>query len=110
MLRLLCPLQPCDLTSLAEELEEAAHRHAVTLVLQRRPEEPEAVLVAALPSRGLSWELTKLRAQGYSGLLEASTELSMGEGDQLILQFSGNITTKGVGLHRSAHFSESLFS
>lgn len=109
MLRLLSPLQPCDLTSLAEELEESAHSHAVTLVLQRRPEEPDAVLVAALPSRELSWELTKLRAQGYSGLPEASTDLSMCEGDQLILQFSSNITTKGGPLHESTHLSKSPF-
>lgn len=103
MLRLLSPLQPCHLTSLAEELEESAHSHAVTLVLQRRPDEPDAVLVAALPSRALSWELSKLRAQGYSGLPEASTQLSMCEGDQLVLQFSGNIATKGERLQQSAH-------
>lgn len=109
MLRLLSPLQPCDLASLAEELEESAHSHAVTLVLQRRPDEPDAVLVAALPSRDLSWELTKLRAQGYSGLPEASTELSMCEGDQLVLQFSGNITTKGERL-QPPQLPESPFS
>lgn len=110
MLRLLSPLQPCDLTSLAEELEESAHSHAITLVLQRRPDEPDAVLVAALPSRDLSWELTKLRAQGYSGLPEASTELPMCEGDQLVLQFSGNITTKGDRLHPSTHQSPFLWT
>uniref|UniRef100_A0A667YWT0 Death domain containing 1 n=1 Tax=Myripristis murdjan TaxID=586833 RepID=A0A667YWT0_9TELE len=85
----------CHLTSLAEELEESVCCHAVTIVLQRRREEPHAVLVAALPSRDLSWELAKLQAQGYNGLLETSSEISMCEGDQLLLRFSGNITSTG---------------
>ncbi|KAM9335564.1 death domain-containing protein 1 [Symphorus nematophorus] len=95
VVRLLSPLQPCHLTSLAEELEESVCCHAVTVVLQRRQDEPHAVLVAALPSRDLNWELTKLRAQGYDDLLETSSEISMCEGDQLLLRFSGNITSKG---------------
>lgn len=106
MLRLLSPLQPCHFTSLAEELEESARSHAVTLVLQRRSDEPHAILVAALPSRDLSWELTKLRAQGYGGLPEASSELSMREGDRLVLRFSGNIAAKGYRLHRSRYLSK----
>uniref|UniRef100_A0A665WNX9 Death domain containing 1 n=1 Tax=Echeneis naucrates TaxID=173247 RepID=A0A665WNX9_ECHNA len=96
LVRLLSPLQSCHLTSLAEELEESVGCHAVTVILQRRQDEPHAVLVAALPSRDLSWELNKLRAQGYSGLLEASSDVSMREGDQLLLRFSGNITSAGT--------------
>lgn len=99
VLRLRSSLPPGDLSSLAEELEESVHSHAVTLVLQRRPEEPDAILVAALPSRDLSWELARLRSQGYSGLPEASSELSMCEGDQLVLRFSGNIAATGDRSH-----------
>ncbi|XP_045920508.1 death domain-containing protein 1 isoform X2 [Micropterus dolomieu] len=95
VVRLLSPLQPRHLTFLAEELEESVCRHAVTVVLQRRQDEPHAVLVAALPSRDLGWELSKLRAQGYSGLPESSPEISMCEGDLLLLRFSGNITSTG---------------
>uniref|UniRef100_A0A3B4Z1X8 Death domain containing 1 n=1 Tax=Seriola lalandi dorsalis TaxID=1841481 RepID=A0A3B4Z1X8_SERLL len=86
---------PCHLTSLAEELEESVGCHAVTVVLQHRQDKPHTVLLAALPSRDLSWELNKLRAQGYSGLLETSSDISMCEGDQLLLRFSGNITSTG---------------
>ncbi|XP_051284794.1 death domain-containing protein 1 [Dicentrarchus labrax] len=96
VVRLLSPLQPCHLTSLAEELEESVCCHAVTVVLQRRPDEPHTVLVVALPSRDLSWELSKLQAQGYGGLAETSSEISMCEGDQLLLRFSGNITSTGT--------------
>ncbi|XP_078137956.1 death domain-containing protein 1 [Centroberyx gerrardi] len=96
VVRLLSPVQPCHLTSLAEELEESVCRHTVAIVLQRRREEPHGVLVAALPSRDLGWELSKLRAQGYSGLPDASAETSVCEGDQLLLRFSGNITSAGT--------------
>lgn len=93
VVRLLSPLQPCRLATLAEELEESACCHTVTIVLQRRQAEPHAALVAALPSRDLGWELSRLRARGYSGL--PSSEISMREGDQLLLRFSGNITSAG---------------
>ncbi|XP_035805666.2 death domain-containing protein 1 [Amphiprion ocellaris] len=93
VVRLLSLLPPCHLTSLAEELEESICCHAVTVVLQRRGDEPHTVLVAALPSRDLSWELNKLQAQGGPGLVETSAEISMCEADQLLLRFSGNITS-----------------
>uniref|UniRef100_A0A3Q2QSW3 Death domain containing 1 n=1 Tax=Fundulus heteroclitus TaxID=8078 RepID=A0A3Q2QSW3_FUNHE len=51
------------------------------------------VLLAALPSRDLRWELSRLRAQGCGGVVETSSEISLCEGDQLLLRFSGNITT-----------------
>ncbi|XP_047434544.1 death domain-containing protein 1 isoform X2 [Mugil cephalus] len=98
--RLLSPLQPCHLSSLAEELEESVCCHSVTVVLQRRPDEPHAVLVAALLTRDLSWELSKLRAQGYGGPAEISSEISMCEADQLLLRFSGNVTST-AGAHKS---------
>ncbi|KAM4536624.1 death domain-containing protein 1 isoform 1-T1 [Odontesthes bonariensis] len=100
VLRLLAPPQPCLLVSLAEELEECARYHNVTVVLQRQKDEPHSVLVAALPSRDLSWELSKLRAQGHGGdLVETSSEISMCEADQLLLRFSGNISSAAFGLN-----------
>lgn len=94
--RLLSPLQPCHLTALAEELESAARLHSVTIVLRCRRDDPHSVLLAALPSRDLSWELSRLRAQGWDGLIETSSEVLLCEGDQLLLHFSGNITSAGV--------------
>ncbi|XP_068164233.1 death domain-containing protein 1 [Antennarius striatus] len=96
VVRLLSPPESCHLVSLAEALGESICHHAVTVVLQRRPDRPHVVLVAALPSRDLGWELSKLRAQGHSGLLQTSTEISMCEGDQLVLRFGGNITSTGI--------------
>ncbi|XP_074555105.1 death domain-containing protein 1 isoform X2 [Halichoeres trimaculatus] len=95
VVRLLSPLQPCHLVSLAEELEESVCCHAVTIILQRKLEQPHTVLVAALPTRDLNWELSKLKSQGYSGLPDVSSEICMREGEQLLLSFSGNITSKG---------------
>uniref|UniRef100_A0A668STL6 Uncharacterized protein n=1 Tax=Oreochromis aureus TaxID=47969 RepID=A0A668STL6_OREAU len=95
VLRLLSSLRPCHLTCLAEELEESVCCHAVTVVLLRSRDEPRALLVAVVPSRDLSWELHRLRAQGYSDLVETSSEISMREADQLLLRFTGNITCTG---------------
>lgn len=95
-MRLLSQLQPGQLASLAEELEESAGRHSVTVVVHRRQEEPCVVLVAALLSRDLSWELSKLRAQGYGSVPETSAEISMSEGEQLLLRFGGNITSTSM--------------
>uniref|UniRef100_A0A669DSW0 Death domain containing 1 n=1 Tax=Oreochromis niloticus TaxID=8128 RepID=A0A669DSW0_ORENI len=95
VVRLLSPLRPCHLTCLAEELEESVCCHAVTVVLLRSRDEPRALLVAVVPSRDLSWELHRLRAQGYSDLVETSSEISMREADQLLLRFTGNITCTG---------------
>ncbi|XP_034532048.1 death domain-containing protein 1 [Notolabrus celidotus] len=100
VVRLLSQLQPCHLISLAEELEESVCCHTVTIILQRKLDEPHTVLVAALPSRDLNWELSKLKAQGYSSLPEVSSESCMCEGDQLLLSFSGNITSKGTQKHQ----------
>nr|XP_024655063.1 death domain-containing protein 1 [Maylandia zebra] len=92
VLRLLSPLRPCHLACLAEELEESVCCHAVTVVLLRSRDEPRALLVAVVPGRDLSWELHRLRAQGYSDPVETSLEISMREADQLLLRFTGNIT------------------
>ncbi|KAK5618678.1 hypothetical protein CRENBAI_013985 [Crenichthys baileyi] len=91
--RLFSPLQPCHLTALAEELEASACRHSVSVVLQCGRDNPHCVLLAALPSRDLGWELNRLRAQGCGGIVETSSEISLCEGDQLLLRFSGNITS-----------------
>ncbi|KAM4714750.1 death domain-containing protein 1 [Anableps anableps] len=93
VVRLLSPLQPCHLTALAEELEASAGHHSVTVVLLHGRDDPHSVLLAALPSRDLSWELNRLRAQGCGGLMETSSEISLCEGDQLLLRFSGNIAS-----------------
>ncbi|XP_036002282.1 death domain-containing protein 1 isoform X2 [Fundulus heteroclitus] len=93
VVRLLSPPQSCHLAALAEELEASARRHPVTVVLQRGRDDPRSVLLAALPSRDLRWELSRLRAQGCGGVVETSSEISLCEGDQLLLRFSGNITT-----------------
>uniref|UniRef100_A0A8C6UIK6 Death domain containing 1 n=1 Tax=Neogobius melanostomus TaxID=47308 RepID=A0A8C6UIK6_9GOBI len=96
VVRLLSPLSPCRLLRLVEDLEEAVCCHAVTIALLRRQEDPRDMLVALVPSKDLSWELSKLRAQGYSSsTMDSSSEITMCEGDQLLLRFGGNITSAG---------------
>ncbi|XP_077355151.1 death domain-containing protein 1 [Festucalex cinctus] len=96
VVRLFLPLQTCHLTSLAEELVESACHHTVTVVIWRHQDEPRAVLVAALPSRELSWELSRLQAAGNSAPLVTSPEICMQEGDQLLLHLCGNISCAGA--------------
>ncbi|XP_045068494.1 death domain-containing protein 1 [Coregonus clupeaformis] len=95
VVRLLSSMRPSYLTTLVEEVEDSVQRTMVSIVLQRRREKPHMALVAALPSRDLSWELSILRAQGYCGPPEPSLEIPMCEGEQLLLSFNGNITSTG---------------
>ncbi|XP_030634976.1 death domain-containing protein 1 [Chanos chanos] len=92
VVRLLSPVKPLYLASLAEEVERAVRVSAVTIVLQRKKDDPYSVVVAALPSRDLSWEMAKLQAQAFCSPLEHSGDIPMHEGEQLLLTFSGNIT------------------
>nr|XP_055067114.1 death domain-containing protein 1 [Misgurnus anguillicaudatus] len=78
--------------SLVEELEEAVKIFSVTILLHQDPLDPSSVVVATLPSRDLSWELSELQGLAYCGLSEPSSEIHMREGEQLLLKFSGNIT------------------
>nr|XP_061815129.1 death domain-containing protein 1-like [Nerophis lumbriciformis] len=92
VVRLLSPLQPCQLTSLAEDLVDSVRGHLVRVVIQHRQGEPRAVLVSALPSRELSWEMSRLQAGGDSAAPQTSPEICMREGDQLVLRLCGNVT------------------
>ncbi|XP_073683961.1 LOW QUALITY PROTEIN: death domain-containing protein 1 [Garra rufa] len=92
--RLQSTVKSSYLISLIEELEEAIKIFPVTVVLHHERLDPSSVVVATLPSRDVSWALCELQALGYCGPPEPSSELSIKEGEQLQLQFSGNITCK----------------
>ncbi|KAK7176039.1 hypothetical protein R3I93_000336 [Phoxinus phoxinus] len=92
VLRIQSSVKSSYLTSLVEELEEAVKIFSVTVVLHHERLDPSSVVVAALPSRDVSAALCELQALGYCGPPEPSSELSMREGEPLLLRFSGNIT------------------
>ncbi|KAK2914146.1 hypothetical protein Q8A67_002545 [Cirrhinus molitorella] len=94
--RLQYPVKSTYLSSLVEELEEAIKIFPVTVVLYHERLDPSSVVVATLPSRDVSWALCELQALGYCGPPEPSSELSIKEGEQLLLRFSGNITCNGT--------------
>lgn len=96
VLRLQSSVKSSYLTSLVEELEEAVKIFSVTVVLHHERLDPSSVVVATLPSRGVSVAVRELQALGYYGPPEPSSELSMREGEQLLLRFSGNITCNGI--------------
>ncbi len=68
----------------------------MTVVLHHEHLDPSSVVVATLPSRDVSWALGELQTVDYCGPPEPSSELSMKEGEQLLLRFSGNITCNGT--------------
>ncbi|XP_048092994.1 death domain-containing protein 1 [Alosa alosa] len=92
VLRLQFPTRSSNLSAMVEEIEDCVRRVMVTIVLRRQRQDPHSVVVAALPSRDLGWELAKLQGQAYCGPPDPSGEIAMSEGDQLLLSFSGNIT------------------
>ncbi|XP_051757483.1 death domain-containing protein 1 isoform X2 [Ctenopharyngodon idella] len=92
VLRLQSSVKSSYLTSLVEELEETVKIFSVTVVLHHERLDPSSVVVATLPRRDVSAALCELQALGYCGPPEPSSELSMREGEQLLLRFSGNIT------------------
>ncbi|XP_062373221.1 death domain-containing protein 1 [Sardina pilchardus] len=92
VLRLQFPTRSSNLCAMVEEIEDSVRRVMVTIVLRRQRQDPHSVVVAALPSRDLSWELAKLQGQAYCGPPDPSGEIAMSEGDQLLLSFNGNIT------------------
>lgn len=79
----------------AKELQESVRTCTVSIGIYKRQKEPSSVVLAALPSRDLSSGMDELNAQGYCGSPEQSAEILMREGEQLLLKFSGNITSTG---------------
>lgn len=82
--------------SFAEELQESVRTCTVSIAIHKRQKDPSSVVLAVLPSRDLSWGLAELHAQAYCGSPEQSAEILMREGEQLLLKFSGNITSTGT--------------
>lgn len=96
VLRLLSSIQPSCLVHFAAELQESVRACTVSITLLRGQEDPSSVALVLLPSRNLNWGLAELHAQGYCGSPEQSAETILREGEQLLLKFSGNITSKGI--------------
>ncbi|XP_051985138.1 death domain-containing protein 1 [Xyrauchen texanus] len=95
VLRFQSSVKSSYLTSFVEELEEAVKIFSVTTVLHHERLDPKSVVVATLTSTDLTWELSELQALDYCGPPEPSSKISMREGQQLLLRFSGNITCIG---------------
>lgn len=96
------------LITLINDLEEAMCHTMVNVVLYRKKEKPSNAVVVVVPYKELSWELMKLREEGYCSPPDPSDELSMREGEQLILRFSGNISSSGNG-NRDSQFQKLTF-
>uniref|UniRef100_H3AFU5 Death domain containing 1 n=1 Tax=Latimeria chalumnae TaxID=7897 RepID=H3AFU5_LATCH len=76
-------------------LEEAICYTMVNVVVHHKKEDVHNAVVVVVPSKHLRWELMALREEGFRGPPEPSEEISMREGEQLILRFNGNISSLG---------------
>lgn len=95
VLRLLSSVRPSCLVLFAEELQESVRTYRVSVVIHKKKKDPSSEVLAVLPSRDLSWGLAELHAQAYYGSPEKSSEILLREGEQLLVKFSGNITSTG---------------
>ncbi|MBN3303977.1 DTHD1 protein, partial [Amia calva] len=95
VLRLVSSMKHSHLTALIHDIEESICSTMVTIVLYRKKEHPNNAVVITVPTKDLSWELMKLRGEGYCSPPDPSEEIKMREGEQFVLTFSGNITSAG---------------
>ncbi|XP_028657825.1 death domain-containing protein 1 [Erpetoichthys calabaricus] len=93
--RLMSSIKNSLLTEITLKLEEAIVNTLINVVLYRKKEDPNNAVVLAVPNKDLRWELMKLRDEGYSSPPDPSDEISIKEGEQVLLHFVGNISAIG---------------
>uniref|UniRef100_A0A8B9ILI1 Death domain containing 1 n=1 Tax=Anser cygnoides TaxID=8845 RepID=A0A8B9ILI1_ANSCY len=72
-------------------LEEAVCSTMSNVILYRKRENPNQIVVLLCASKELSWELQNLHEEGYFGPPEPTQQFPLREGEQIHFQFTGNI-------------------
>ncbi|XP_035182107.1 death domain-containing protein 1 isoform X2 [Oxyura jamaicensis] len=91
VIRLSFLLETTYLLLFAQALEEAVCSTMSNVVLYRKRENPNKIVVLLSASRELSWELQNLHEEGYFGPPEPTQQFPLREGEQIHFQFTGNI-------------------
>ncbi|XP_043918023.1 death domain-containing protein 1 [Protopterus annectens] len=95
--RLSISIDASHLIQFVEELEKGTYNTMVKVIIYRKKDEINSAVLLVVPSKDLNFELANLREEGYIGPPEPSESISVQEGDQLILHFSGNISAYDSG-------------
>uniref|UniRef100_A0A8B9TKL1 Death domain containing 1 n=1 Tax=Anas platyrhynchos TaxID=8839 RepID=A0A8B9TKL1_ANAPL len=85
-----------SLKLLGHRYKELESRKAVcstmsNVILYRKRENPNKIVVLLSASKELSWELQNLHEEGYFGPPEPTQQFPLREGEQIHFQFTGNI-------------------
>ncbi|XP_021251301.1 death domain-containing protein 1 isoform X3 [Numida meleagris] len=91
VIRLSFLLENTYLLLFARALEEAVCSTMSNVILYRKRENPHKIIVLLTASKELTWELQNLHEEGYFGPPEPTQQFPLREGDQIHLQFKGNI-------------------
>uniref|UniRef100_A0A8C8S3K1 Death domain containing 1 n=1 Tax=Pelusios castaneus TaxID=367368 RepID=A0A8C8S3K1_9SAUR len=78
-------------------LEEAIHSTMANIILYRKTEYPDKIVVLLVPSKELKWDLQSLREEGYFGPPEPTQQFQLREGEQVHFRFIGNIFASDDG-------------
>ncbi|XP_056412243.1 death domain-containing protein 1 isoform X2 [Hyla sarda] len=92
VVRLSSTMDTINLISFAQSLEYAIYSSVVNVVLYRKNDNFNQVIVQLVPSKELNWEIAALFEAGYIGPPEPSEPIVLQEGDQIHFRFSGNIS------------------
>ncbi|XP_071988537.1 death domain-containing protein 1 [Engystomops pustulosus] len=92
VVRLSSAMDNSHLVSFIQSLEYAIYSSLVNVVLYRRNDNCNKVIVELVPSKELNWEIPSLLEAGYTGPPEPSEPIVLQEGDQIHFKFGGNIT------------------
>ncbi|XP_063778403.1 death domain-containing protein 1 [Pseudophryne corroboree] len=88
IVRLSSTMDNVYLISFIQSLENALRSSMVNVVLHRKKENLEKVIIKLVPSKELNWEISALVESGYT---EPSEPIVLQEGDQIHCHFYGNI-------------------
>ncbi|XP_068535412.1 death domain-containing protein 1 [Anas acuta] len=91
VIRLSFLLETTYLLLFAQALEEAVCSTMSNVILYRKRENPNKIVVLLSASKELSWELQNLHEEGYFGPPEPTQQFPLREGEQIHFQFTGNI-------------------
>uniref|UniRef100_A0A8B9I7G3 Death domain containing 1 n=1 Tax=Anser brachyrhynchus TaxID=132585 RepID=A0A8B9I7G3_9AVES len=91
VIRLSFLLETTYLLLFAQALEEAVCSTMSNVILYRKRENPNQIVVLLCASKELSWELQNLHEEGYFGPPEPTKQFPLREGEQIHFQFTGNI-------------------